>query len=362
MAMMGLKRDVKAFNPTQRDPVTTISNERNMSAKDYKKLGTEYVGDILNQVTDPNWTDPTKKIRTVGSDKLDKDAFFKLMMAQMRAQDPMNPQKSHEMAAQLAQFTQLEQMANMNSTLEQIQRSLAPTESFDALKFIGKTVSGDSARLERLKGDTHHSVSFALPAKADKVLIQIRDSQGNVIRNQELRNVAEGRQTWTWNGKTDQDTVAPTGSYRFTIQAIAENGRSMAVKTDFAGKVTGVSFSSEGPVLIVGNQTVKLKDVQKIIDDSLDQGGGVQQRDPSKVQPPLTPDQKKTEQSNQALSRLHGFEQNRSQEQGAILSTAKANKGDQAEKVEGAAEPEVQPNILDSVSVTGGMRNKLQGL
>jgi flagellar basal-body rod modification protein FlgD len=355
MAMMGLKRDVQAFNPSPRDPVTTISKNRNMSPNDYKKIGTEYVGDILNQVTDPNWTDPTKKMRTVGSDKLDKDAFFKLMMAQMRAQDPMNPQKSHEMAAQLAQFTQLEQMANMNSTLEQIQRSLAPTESFDALQFIGKTVSGDSARLERLKGDTHHAVSYALPSKAAQVNIQIRDSQGNVVRNQQLRNVSEGSQVWTWNGKTDQDTVAPAGSYRFTIEAVAENGRRMNVKTDFSGKVTGVNFSAEGPVLIVGNQTVKLKDVQKIVDESVASLGHPSQSsmysDPSKTQPALTQDQKRAEKLNQALRKLQGTEQNNEQEQ-----------WQRQPQEQGAAEPVARPNILDSVSVTGGMRNKLQGL
>src|SRR5690606_35195937 len=107
-------------------------------------LGGQDVGEFLNKIADPNWVDPQKRFRATGNDKLDKEAFMKLMLAQMKNQDPTNPMKSHEMAAQLAQFSSVEQLSNINTTLTAMQAGQKPTESFQALNFIGKAVAGDS--------------------------------------------------------------------------------------------------------------------------------------------------------------------------------------------------------------------------
>jgi flagellar basal-body rod modification protein FlgD len=63
----------------------------------------------------------------------------------MKNQDPTNPLKSHEMAAQLANFSSLEQMQNMNSTLTELKNGQKPSENYQALNLIGKAVAGDSS-------------------------------------------------------------------------------------------------------------------------------------------------------------------------------------------------------------------------
>lgn len=73
---------------------------------------------------------------------MDKDAFMKLMLAQMKHQDPTNPMQSHELAAQLAQFSSVEQLQNLNTTMTDMRNGQKPSESFQALNFIGKAVSG----------------------------------------------------------------------------------------------------------------------------------------------------------------------------------------------------------------------------
>ena len=94
-----------------------------LSAEQKQMLGADDVGQVLNRLSDPNYVDPNQKVRGTGSNSMDKDAFFKLMLTQLKYQDPTNPMKNHEMAAQLAQFSGLEQMSNMNSTLSEIKNA-----------------------------------------------------------------------------------------------------------------------------------------------------------------------------------------------------------------------------------------------
>jgi flagellar basal-body rod modification protein FlgD len=229
------------------------------------------IGEIANKIADPNWIDPSKK-RKVGSNELDKDAFLKLMLAQMKHQDPTNPLKSHEMAAQLAQFTSLEQLFNINESLGEMKKTQDPRTNFQALEFIGKAVSGDSSKVTRAKGDKEHDFNFNLPAAASEMKVKVRNAAGDFVRTFDLKNVKAGPQKITWNGITENGDEARPGEYTFMVEAKSSNGAKIVPKTDFEGRITGVNFTVTGPVLMIGNQTVRLSDVRKIVDPSLNSG------------------------------------------------------------------------------------------
>ncbi len=267
--MMGIKRDTKAFANPNMDRVTKPEGVNNLTAQEMQRLDGEDVGSMLNKVADPNWIDPTKKVRTVGDPNMGKDAFMKLMLAQMKNQDPTNPLKSHEMAAQLAQFSQLEQLQNVNTTLEGMRAQQKPTETYQSLNFIGKSVAGDSARVHRSKGDRDHDFTFTLPDNAKEATIKVRNDKGDIIRSVKLQNLKKGENLYQWNGKTDRDETTPVGDYQFLIEAVSSNDSKLAVKTDFDGVISGVNYTPEGPVLLIGNQSIKLKDVRKIMDSRL---------------------------------------------------------------------------------------------
>ena len=69
----------------------------------------------LEDLTYNNTT--TNQVKTRGSSELGKEEFLKLLVCQMQNQDPLNPQSDQEFIAQLAQFSSLEQMTNLNSTM-----------------------------------------------------------------------------------------------------------------------------------------------------------------------------------------------------------------------------------------------------
>lgn len=356
MGVMNSKLGVNAFGQTQTSPVSQNSLPNTLSANDMKKLSGEDVGEVLNKVADPNWVDPSKKTRTVGNDKLDKDAFFKLMLAQMKNQDPMNPMQSHEMAAQLASFTSLEQMQNMNKTLTEISNAQKPTEQFQVLQFLGKSVAGDSSKIYRAKGDKDHDLLFDLPMNAKETEIKLKNADGEVVKTYNLNNLKQGSNRITWNGMDDKGTVLPEGEYQFTVEAKNEQDKKVAIKTDFEGVISGVNYTKEGPVLMVGNQSVRLRDVKKIVDGNLTTksapGEKAQNANGQVVPPGAKP------------AAAQGQVQGQGQTAGAQQGNAAAPQGNTTSRQEPAATqgaPEAPPKskILDQVGLSSEMMSKV---
>ena len=252
-----------------------LGGGHSLSAIDEKKvLGDQTLGDYLNKVADPNHIDPEKKIRAVGKNELGKDDFLKLMLTQMKHQDPTNPLKSHEMAAQLAQFTSLEQLVNINEGIKGLGGASTNSHggNMDAMAFIGKVVSGDSSQISHGEIDEKHTISFKLARRATEAKIEIQDRAGNVIRELEMKDLKKGENKIEWNAETSDGLVARPGEYKVVINAKASNGRKIHADTRFEGQITGVKFSPAGPILLVGEQGVRLRDVKKVVDPALTEG------------------------------------------------------------------------------------------
>ena len=75
------------------------------------------------------------------SSTLDKDAFLRLLVEQLKNQDPMNPQDSSEFIAQMSQFSILEQITNLNDAVSDLQQS---QEMMEATGLLGQQVSVDT--------------------------------------------------------------------------------------------------------------------------------------------------------------------------------------------------------------------------
>ncbi len=268
MAVMNVKRSTQSFSKAeQTSSLKGDGGVNTADAQDFAKaFGDQSVGDIANKLADPNWVDPMKKMRTTGNNELGKDAFMKLMLAQMKNQDPTNPTPSHEMAAQLAQFTSLEQLSNINSTLEGMKDAQAPSSNYQALAFIGKKVSGDSAKLTRSVGDKKHGFNFELMGDAAQVHVEVKDAANNVVKKLDIPNLKKGQNSIEWNGLDEQAMPARAGEYRFEISAKSAAGTRVGAKTSFSGRITGLNYGSDGPILMVGEQSIKMADVKKIED------------------------------------------------------------------------------------------------
>ena len=254
------------------------------------------------------------------------------MIAQMKNQDPTNPLKSHEMAAQLANFSSLEQMQNMNSTLSEMKNGMKPQENYQALNLIGKAVAGDSSKVTRSVNDKEHDFKFTLPMDVTEANIKVYNADGEVVKSYDLKGLKKGDNKITWNGQDDKGLNQNPGDYRFAIEAKAGE-KKIAVKTDFDGVITGINYTQEGPVLLVGNQAIKMRDVRKITDPSL-----------------MSNDQKVNDVTAQDLKNQAPTEETKKE---ASKESAKA-----APSVAANAAP-MKSNIMDNVGLSREMMAKL---
>lgn len=266
--MINTPRSVKSWAPTPQESALKPDKINKTAATGENPLGDQPVGDVLNKIADPNWVDPSKVIRGQKKD-LDKDAFFKLMLTQMKNQDPTNPMQSHEMAAQLAQFTSLEQLFNINEGIDGLKKAQAPMSDYQVLNFMGKSIAADSSKLVRVKGDKSHELRFNLLGDANTVDIVVKDAEGNEVKKIPAHNLKKGVNTVTWNGYSNDDQVSRAGDYYFTVEAKNQSGKPIGAQTEVKGRITGVNYTTKGPVLLVGDQTVYLQDVKKIEDTDM---------------------------------------------------------------------------------------------
>lgn len=227
-----------------------------------KHFGDKNIGQILNDVADPN-NSQNKKVRNVNN-KMGKDAFMKLLLTQLKNQDPMSPLESHDMAAQLAQFSSLEKLDGISTGIGKLSQSTTKNTSYDSLNLIGKIISGDSSKILRDVSGESHEINFSVDKPVKTVKIEVINQVGETVFSEELGNIDKGKHSVNWNGIGPTGVDAPVGDYAVVVAAVNSDGKTVPVNTQFTGQVTGVNFSAKGPILLVGKRQIPLNEVKKI--------------------------------------------------------------------------------------------------
>jgi len=195
-------------------------------------------------------------------DPLGRDAFLKMLLAQLKHQDPLNPMEGGDFSAQLAQFSSLEQMFNMNDHLETIATSLVSDGANNVLDYIGKEVMCENDTLKLSEGVMSGGV-FTLEAPAE-LMISIFDDIGREVITLYPGRLDTGTHQIDWNGYDRTGTPVPDGAYRFELTAISENGIYERVTAAASGLVTGVSYEDCIPYLEMDGKLIDPATVVKI--------------------------------------------------------------------------------------------------
>jgi flagellar basal-body rod modification protein FlgD len=198
------------------------------------------------------------------SQSLGKDAFLTLLITQLQNQDPLNPADSTEFTAQLAQFSSLEQLSQINSQLETLGLFQASINNAQAVSFIGKEVLARGNRLEVSAGKPA-VCEFALDAAAKTVIVSIYDSNGRFVRELQGSALAAGRQSIAWDGNDLSGNPVASGGYTFEVQAESASGDKIGATTWLRGAVSGVKFENGATYLRVGSSDVAVGDVIEIV-------------------------------------------------------------------------------------------------
>lgn len=201
-----------------------------------------------------------------GDDGLDRNAFLQLLTTQLQNQNPLDPMKNEAFVAQLAQFSQLEGITNMSTSMSGIEEVIRADRIMSGANFVGKTVLSQSGQIFA-DGQSGSEIELDLPYGAESVDIQIIDkSTGLPIRNISSGAQSSGTASFTWDGRNSGGQLMASGTY--AINAMVKiNGMNEAVIPKTYARVGSVSWdalSSELTLNLDGGGSVSLDKVTKI--------------------------------------------------------------------------------------------------
>jgi flagellar basal-body rod modification protein FlgD len=187
-----------------------------------------------------------------------KETFLTLLVAQLQHQDPLAPQDNTQFTAQLAQFTSLEQLQNMNTNLSALMSAQTITNNLQAATLLGKEVQAQNDKVQVQKQGGATPFHYSLVTDSAKVQIDVLDQSGNTVRTIQAGAQKAGSQNLAWNGKDTQGKALPEGAYHFKVTAQDKAGKPVAVDASLKGTVDEVAYDGKQPYLVVGGNRVDL--------------------------------------------------------------------------------------------------------
>lgn len=185
----------------------------------------------------------------LGKTDMDQGDFLTLMTAQLKNQDPFEPVDNSQMVAQMAQFSSLSGITEMNTTLKAMADKLGTTSLGDAIGYVGKTalVAGNTA-YPRTAGGLAGAVNLA--SDAANVTVTIKSASGETLRSIDMGAQTAGAVAWDWDGSTDSGE--PAGEGPFTVTTAARNASGVTISSTplVWAPVSAVSLGADGAPLL----------------------------------------------------------------------------------------------------------------
>lgn len=206
-----------------------------------------------------------KDVPKKSSEEMGKQDFLTLFTAQLQNQNPLEPVKNEAFVAQLAQFSQLEALTNMQGSLDKFVTSMSGERMLNSASLIGKKVAVTDSPTQ-LSAGGNISGSIDLPMGASGVQVNILDSRGRLVQELIAGPQMPGSMPIAWDGKDAANNPAPPGLYRLSATAVV-NGQTSNVPVSTLSTVRAIATNpADGSVSVEvdGGKTMLLTDVKRV--------------------------------------------------------------------------------------------------
>jgi flagellar basal-body rod modification protein FlgD len=190
------------------------------------------------------------------NDVIGQQDFLTLLVTQLQNQDPLNPLDSAQFSAQLAQFSSLEQLTQINQKLTEMLDANDAPPALDPVGLLGREVTATGSSVV-VQGGEASELEFEL-ASAGSVTVEVRDAAGNLVASTTLADQAAGTHM------LDLDATSGIGSLADGTYQVKLTVSGSALETRISGTVTGVDLQSDPPVLTVGGIEIPLANVREV--------------------------------------------------------------------------------------------------
>lgn len=214
----------------------------------------------LGLSTTANSTAPQKQ--TLGQDQ-----FLKLLTTQLTHQDPMKPMDNGEFLGQMAQFSTVSGIQDLQASFKDFAASISSDQALQAAGLVGRFVSAPSDQALLAAGGSV-SGDFELPTSSPQVALKVVNPQtGETVRDLSLGPQPSGTTAFTWDGMDNNGQFANPGVYNIQVQAQID-GANTALATNIKSQVKSVTMGSGNTGLqvnLTGLGTVKFNQIKQIL-------------------------------------------------------------------------------------------------
>lgn len=194
--------------------------------------------------------------------QLGQKDFLKLLVAQMKNQDPSNPADNAEFLSQIAQFSMVSGIDGLGTSFKSVAGSLYTGQAMQAASLVGRDVLTEASSAMLQPGQAIEGfIQFDDPSSG--ITMKIRDQSGVLVNTIDLGVSEPGSRAFSWNGLDDAGNQVPGGEYSITVNAIVD-GKQVAVPVRLYNKVESVSVdrSTNNIMLhLAGNQSVGFSEI-----------------------------------------------------------------------------------------------------
>ncbi len=177
------------------------------------------------------------------SDTLGQADFLKLMTTQLNNQDPMKPMSSGEFYTQIAQFSSVSGIQDLQRSFSEVASSMFSSQALQASSMVGRDVLVPGS--SQIVGDGGLSGAVDLPSASADLRLAIHDPAGRLVRRLDLGAHAAGMVGFDWDGLDDAGRPVAPGNYEVRAEARID-GRARAIDTYLSDRVNSVSIDGDG--------------------------------------------------------------------------------------------------------------------
>jgi flagellar basal-body rod modification protein FlgD len=193
-----------------------------------------------------------------------QDRFLKLLVTQLKNQDPLNPMDNAQLTSQLSQISTVTGIEKLNASIQAMSSSFMSAQALQSAGLIGHYVFTEGNKLN-FDGNAAALGGVNLTQAVDHLRVDVVGPSGNVVRQLDLGAAKAGLAGFQWDGLSDNGSKAAAGAYTFQVKA-TNGGQTVPATALMTGLVSSVSLGSDGAHAIVdGVGELRMDQIKRIM-------------------------------------------------------------------------------------------------
>lgn len=192
--------------------------------------------------------------------KLEEDLnqFLKLLVTQLKNQDPLDPMDATEFTSQLVQFASVEQQIYTNANMEKLLNLQETSQISTMVNFIGNAAEATSSAAPLQDG--HMEFAYTIDQNAKSVQISIQNDKGITVFFAD-GDAEIGKHAFTWDGASANGNLNPDGAYNIVVTAKDASDKLLNVAQTVTGTITGAGVDDGKVTLFMDDVIIPMEKI-----------------------------------------------------------------------------------------------------